>query len=32
VPCLDKANRLIGYKPTIKLNETIQQVADFARL
>ena len=31
-PCLDKANRLIGYKPTIKLNETIQQVADFARL
>lgn len=28
VPCLEKAHRLIGYQPTIKLDETIHQVAE----
>ncbi len=28
VPCLEKAKRLIGYEPTISLDETILQVAD----
>jgi len=27
VPCLDKAKRLIGYVPTVSLEETIRQVA-----
>jgi UDP-glucose 4-epimerase len=27
VPCLDKAKRLIGFEPTVKLDETILQVA-----
>lgn len=31
VPCLDKAHRLIGYQPTIKLDETIKQVAEGIR-
>ncbi|KKN76817.1 hypothetical protein LCGC14_0366840 [marine sediment metagenome] len=31
VPSLEKVNRLIGYKPTVTLEETLRQVIDFER-
>lgn len=31
VPCLEKANRLLNFKPTIKLRETIHEVADYLK-
>ena len=31
VPSLEKVNRLIGYRPTVTLEETLRQVIDFER-
>jgi len=31
LPSLEKVNRLIGYKPTVTLEQTLQQVIDFER-